>query len=127
MIIRNIVAAAGVLTLLAGSAPAEEFVVTYKSLSSGACARSGARVPFGLQEAWLPGCHRASSTDLQVTQVMLRDRFAGPHTVSTAQGKAWTAASFRTSTSELNSISQPGMMQAEIVAAFPVPSSSAAV
>ena len=45
---------------------------------------------------------------------MLRDRFAGPHTVSTAQGKAWTAASFRTSTSELNSISQPGMMQAGI-------------
>ena len=49
-----------------------------------------------------------------VAQVMLRDRFAGPHTVSTAQGKAWTAASFRTSTSELNSISQPGMMQAGI-------------
>jgi uncharacterized protein GlcG (DUF336 family) len=49
-----------------------------------------------------------------VTQVMLRDRFAGPHTGSTAAGKAWTAASFRTSTTELNAISQPGMMQAGI-------------
>ena len=49
-----------------------------------------------------------------ITQVLLRDRFAGPHTVSTASGKAWTAASFRTSTTELNAISQPGMMQAGI-------------
>ena len=49
-----------------------------------------------------------------VTQVILRDRFAGAHTVSTATGKAWTAATFRTSTTELNTISQPGMMQAGI-------------
>src|SRR4051794_13202664 len=49
-----------------------------------------------------------------ITQVMLRDRFAGPHTPSTASGKAWTAVSFRTSTTELNGISQPGMMQAGI-------------
>jgi uncharacterized protein GlcG (DUF336 family) len=49
-----------------------------------------------------------------VTQVMLRDRFAGPHTPATASGKAWTAASFKTSTTELNAISQPGMMQAGI-------------
>jgi uncharacterized protein GlcG (DUF336 family) len=27
--------------------------------------------------------------------VMLRDRYAGPHTPATASGKAWTAASFR--------------------------------
>jgi uncharacterized protein GlcG (DUF336 family) len=46
--------------------------------------------------------------------VVLRDRFAGPHTVSTASGKAWTAATFRTNTSELNAVSQPGMMQAGI-------------
>lgn len=30
-----------------------------------------------------------------VPQVMIRDRFAGAHTVDTATGKAWTAASFR--------------------------------
>ena len=36
-----------------------------------------------------------------VTQVLLRDRFAGPHTVEIATNKAWTAASFRTPTGEL--------------------------
>jgi uncharacterized protein GlcG (DUF336 family) len=36
-----------------------------------------------------------------VTQVMLRDRFAGPHTPDTAAGKAWTAVSFRTNTTDL--------------------------
>lgn len=36
-----------------------------------------------------------------IVQVALRDRFAGPHTVATAQGKAWTALSFRSSTLEM--------------------------
>jgi uncharacterized protein GlcG (DUF336 family) len=49
-----------------------------------------------------------------VIQVVLRDRYAGPHTPTTASGKAWTAATFRTSTSNLFAISQPGMMQAGI-------------
>ncbi|TMJ04181.1 MAG: heme-binding protein, partial [Alphaproteobacteria bacterium] len=39
-------------------------------------------------------------------------RFAGAHTVPTATGKAWTAVTFRTHTSELAGISQPGMPQA---------------
>ena len=30
-----------------------------------------------------------------ITQVLLRDRFAGPHTVEIATNKAWSAASFR--------------------------------
>jgi uncharacterized protein GlcG (DUF336 family) len=33
-----------------------------------------------------------------VVQVLLRDRFAGPHTVDVAANKAWTAASFRQDT-----------------------------
>jgi len=49
-----------------------------------------------------------------VTQVLLRDRFAGPHTPSTATGKAWTAVTFRTNTAELNAVSQSGMMQSGI-------------
>ncbi|CUT13535.1 Y14336 putative extracellular protein containing predicted 35aa signal peptide [Bradyrhizobium sp.] len=49
-----------------------------------------------------------------MTQVMLRDRFAGPHTPPTATGKAWTATSFRTSRTELNAISQPGTKQSGI-------------
>jgi len=49
-----------------------------------------------------------------VVQVVLRDRYAGPHTPATASGKAWTAATFRNSTSNLFAASQPGMMQAGI-------------
>jgi uncharacterized protein GlcG (DUF336 family) len=33
-----------------------------------------------------------------VTQVLLRDRFAGPHALDGAERKAWTAASFRQDT-----------------------------
>ena len=34
-------------------------------------------------------------------QVMLRDRYAGAHTLETARGKAWTAASFRSDTGDI--------------------------
>lgn len=47
-------------------------------------------------------------------QALLRDRFAGPHTPRTATGKAWTAVSFRTNTSELARLSQPGQPQSGI-------------
>ena len=43
-----------------------------------------------------------------VVQALLRDRFAGAHTVETATNKAWTAASFRTPTTELAAETQPG-------------------
>ena len=43
-----------------------------------------------------------------VTQALLRDRFAGAHTTVVATDKAWTAASFRTDTSELARATQPG-------------------
>ena len=39
------------------------------------------------------------------------DRYAGAHTPRTAAGKAWTAASFRTPTTELARISEPGQPQ----------------
>ena len=41
-------------------------------------------------------------------QVLLRDRFAGPHTVEVAGNKAWTAVSFRTSTLALMAETQAG-------------------
>jgi uncharacterized protein GlcG (DUF336 family) len=47
-----------------------------------------------------------------VVQVMLRDRFAGPHTPDTAIGKAWTAVSFRTNTTEFAQATQSGPQQA---------------
>ena len=46
-----------------------------------------------------------------VPQVMLRDRFAGPHTPDTAQRMAWTAVSFRTDTLELANASRAGSGQ----------------
>ncbi|MCL4798357.1 MAG: heme-binding protein [Burkholderiales bacterium] len=49
-----------------------------------------------------------------VPQVLLRDRFAGPHTPDTAHGKAWTAVSFRTNTSELANVTQAGQPQSGI-------------
>lgn len=43
-----------------------------------------------------------------ITQVLLRDRFAGPHTVEVATNKAWTAGSFRTTTTALATETQAG-------------------
>ncbi len=46
-----------------------------------------------------------------ITQIVLRDRFAGPHTVDMAIDKAWTAVSFRTNTTELDKATRPGTPQ----------------
>lgn len=43
-----------------------------------------------------------------LVQVLLRDRFAGPHTPTVASDKAWTANSFKTSTLELARETQAG-------------------
>lgn len=47
-----------------------------------------------------------------LTQILLRDRFAGPHTVEIATNKAWSAVSFRTNTSELGKASGPNTAMA---------------
>lgn len=101
-----------VLSMLASSAArAEEPVVSYKSL--------GLELALDAARAALKECQKrgyqvavAVVDRFGTPQVLLRDRFAGPHTPPTATGKAWTSASFRSSTTELNAISQPGMMQA---------------
>jgi uncharacterized protein GlcG (DUF336 family) len=49
-----------------------------------------------------------------VLQVLLRDRFAGPHTVDMASAKAYTAVSFRTNTAELAEATQAGRAQSGI-------------
>ncbi len=49
-----------------------------------------------------------------VTQVLLRDRYAGPHTVDMARAKAYTAVSFRTNTTALAEASQAGRPQSGI-------------
>ena len=49
-----------------------------------------------------------------VTQVQLRDRFAGPHTIEASANKAWTAVSFKANTSEIEKNSRPGLPSAGV-------------
>ena len=48
------------------------------------------------------------------TQVVLKDRFAGPHTPETARRKAWTAVSFRENTLSLAALTASGSPQAGV-------------
>ncbi len=47
-------------------------------------------------------------------QALLRDRYAGPHTFETAIRKAWTANSFRQSTSDLAGMLQEGRIPNQV-------------
>ena len=47
-------------------------------------------------------------------QIVLRDRFAGPHTIETARRKAWTAVSFRRSTGELANMLSKGRIPTQV-------------
>lgn len=49
-----------------------------------------------------------------LVQVLLRDRFAGPHTPRMAADKAWSAVTFRTNTVDLERVTRPGMPQSAI-------------
>jgi uncharacterized protein GlcG (DUF336 family) len=92
---------------------AQEALVTYRSLAL--------EVALELAQGTLAAC-RAQGYQVAVAvvdrsgnaQVVLRDRFAGPHTPSTAIGKAWTAVSFRTPTSALVELTRPGMPQSGV-------------
>jgi len=104
--IRWLVVAAALLGAAQPSA-GEEAVVAYKSLAPDAALE--------LAKAALETCRsRGYQVAVAVVdrfgqpQVMLRDRFAGPHTPSTATNKAWTAVSFRTNTRDLVQPAQPG-------------------
>src|SRR3990167_2668997 len=96
----RLIAAVAIALLLATPVRAQDALVTYKSLSP--------EVALDLARAALAECRKrgyqaavAVVDRFGVAQVMLRDRFAGPHTPGTASGKAWTAVSFRTNTTEL--------------------------
>jgi uncharacterized protein GlcG (DUF336 family) len=112
---RGIVAAAvvGSLVIAASSARAQDALVTFKSLTP--------EVALDLARAALTECRKrgfqaavAVVDRSGVAQVMLRDRFAGPHTPNTAIGKAWTAVSFRTNTTELAVASREGTPQSGV-------------
>ena len=49
-----------------------------------------------------------------VVQVLLRDRYAGPHTPRMARSKAYTAVSFRTNTTALAEATQAGRPQSGV-------------
>ena len=115
MVIPKLVACLALTTAFALAAPvrAQDALVTYKSLSP--------EVALDLARAALAECRKrgyqvtvAVVDRFGVTQVLLRDRFAGAHTPSTAAGKAWTSASFRINTTDLVAMTQPGMPQAAV-------------
>ena len=102
-----------VLLWCGASARAQDAFVTFKVLTP--------EVALELAQAALGECRKrgfqaavAVVDRFGVTQVMLRDRFAGAHTPSTAAGKAWTAVSFRTNTSELVAASREGTPQSGV-------------
>ena len=113
MIARALIAALIVAFLGCASSRSQEALVTYKTLSP--------EIALDLANAALADCRQrgfqvavAVVDRFGVTQVVLRDRFAGPHTPATAAGKAWTAVSFRTNTTDLVPLTQPGMPSAGI-------------
>ncbi len=113
MIPRIFVTAFSGLLITCAAAPGQDALVAYRTMSPD--------VALDLARAALADCRQrgyqvavAVVDRFGVTQVVLRDRFAGPHTTATATGKAWTAVSFRTNTSDLVASTQPGMPQAGI-------------
>lgn len=96
-----------VLTGLCGSANAQEAVFQTRSLTP-ETALTAARA--ALESCREKGYQVAVAIvdRAGLTQVLLRDRYAGAHTVDIAANKAWTAASFRTSTMVLAAETQPG-------------------
>ena len=114
MLKRLILCVATVSALGVQGAVAEEpALVTFKVLNPS--------VALDLAQAALENC-RKSGFQVAVSvvdrfgtpQVLLRDRFAGPHTPETARRKAWTAISFRTDTLELSKLSLAGQSQSGV-------------
>ena len=72
-------------------------------------------IALALAQATMDDCRqRGYQVSVTVTdrfglpQVVLRDRYAGPHTLETSRRKAWTAASFRTDTLAFQTLTQAG-------------------
>jgi uncharacterized protein GlcG (DUF336 family) len=95
------------LALLAATAHAQDATYTVRILTPETALKAA--------QAALKSCRErgfqvsvALVDRMGVVQVLLRDRFAGPHTPDMASAKAYTAVSFRTSTTELAEASQAG-------------------
>ena len=97
----------GFLSLAVPSAPAQEALMSFNAMTP--------EVAMKLARAALEACRKESAqvavavVDRSgVLQVLIRDRFAGPHTPETARRKAWTAISFRSDTLSLSEAAKPG-------------------
>lgn len=85
----------------------EDALTTFKALKP--------EVALGVAQAAMAACREAgyqvSVTVVDrsgITQVMLRDQVAGPHTLETARRKAWTAASFKGDNRSIAEATRPG-------------------
>lgn len=92
---------------VAPAAHAQKLLASYPSLTTAAALQAA--------QAALARCDKDGfTTAVAVVDrgghvlALLRNGLAGAHTVSMATGKAWTALSFRTDTTELAAASQPG-------------------
>ena len=102
-----VIGTALVLALASGTAAAQEATYNIRTLTPESALKAA--------QAALKSC-RDSGYQVAVAvvdrsglaQVMLRDRYAGAHTPKTAIGKAWTAVSFRTNTTAMAEMTQPG-------------------
>lgn len=110
MKLRHLLTVSAICAFVSSPVYAQDATVTYKSL--------GLELALDAARAALADCQKrgfqvaVSVVDRFGTpQVMLRDRFAGAHTPPTATGKAWTAASFKSSTNDLNAATQTPAMQ----------------
>jgi uncharacterized protein GlcG (DUF336 family) len=113
MKLRKFVPALAFVLLFAAPARAQDAFATFKVMTP--------ELALELAQAALADCRKrgyqvavAVVDRFGVTQVMLRDRFAGPHTPATAVGKAWTAVSFRTNTTDLVAAAPAGSPQAGV-------------
>lgn len=106
--IRYLAVALGALTSVGSAASAqEEALVSFSVMKPETTVK--------LAEAALASC-REQGAQVAVAvvdrfgnlQMLLRDRFAGPHTPDTARRKAWTAVSFRGDTLSLSESTKPG-------------------
>jgi len=91
----------------AGASLAQQGVFQTKSLTpETALSAAKAAMEFCRKQGYQVAVAVADRAGL--AQVVLRDRFAGAHTLDVASNKAWTAASFRTPTAALAAETQAG-------------------
>lgn len=105
--IRGVAAVLGVLFVAGPATAQEEALVAFQVMKP--------EIAVKLAQAALESCRKQ---DAQVAiavvdrfgnlQMLLRDRYAGPHTPDTARRKAWTAVSFRGDTLGLSETMKPG-------------------